>query len=160
MNRKFLVALACSAGLLSTANALAEGPDPCAIDTKLHGDGTVELSNIGHTTKCDVSPAPRAAGPATPSAPASPPLPASPVAADSGHDNVTAAAPDSADAPSADQKDRREAYRDTMMAGAPGTTAANPAVTRRYKMLDKAAYQAKVLNGAAPAPDAGGPGSP
>ena len=56
-------------------------------------------------------------------------------------------------------KDPREKYRDDMLSGAPDATAANPAVSRRYKMMDKATYQEKVLNGAAPASDAGAGGS-
>ena len=159
MNRKLAVSLMCSAGLLCAATAHAEGADPCAIDTKVRADGTVELSNIGHTTKCEVAPAPHATTPAAPPAPAAAPASASPVAVDTGKESVAAAAADAATTPPADQKDPRENYREAMLAGAPGTTAANPAVSRRYKMMDKATYQATVLGGSPPGQDAGGAGS-
>lgn len=154
MNRKLAVSLTCSAALLCAGTAHAAGADPCAIDTNVRKDGTVELSNIGHATKCEVAPAPRtpaaAPVPATPPAPVAAPASASPVAVDSGRTNDAATASDAATAPPADQKDPRQSYRDAMLAGAPGTTGANPAVSRRYKMMDKATYQATVLGGAAP----------
>ena len=152
MKLALLNSLLCTSGLVLGGAALAEGPDPCAIDAAVRGDGTVELSNIGHTSKCEVAPAPRASTTASTPAPAAPPAPASapPAAVDSRSAKLAAPPTDPAAAPPADQKDRRESYHDNMLAGAPGTTAANPAVSRRYKMMDKATYQEKVLNGAPP----------
>jgi len=172
MNRKLVCSLLCSAGLLPLGPAFAQNADPCAIDTKVRTDGTVELSNIGNTGKCEVAPAPRSATPnAAPTAmpvvtgdSASPATGADSGAdsgADRGADRGTSAAAAPAGAPSsptANQKDPRENYRDAMLAGAPGTTAANPAVARRYKMMDKATYQSTVLGGGAPGSDVGGTG--
>jgi hypothetical protein len=53
-----------------------------------------------------------------------------------------------ADAP----KDPREQYRDSMLQGAEGTTAANPSVSRRYKMMDRETYRATVLGVTPPTP--------
>lgn len=54
-------------------------------------------------------------------------------------------------------KDPREAYRDKMRQGANAdgspTTAANPSVSRRYKMMDKETYRREVL-GITPEQDA------
>jgi len=159
MNRKLVVLLLCSAGMLSAGAARADGADPCAIDTKVRADGMVELSNIGHSSKCEVAPASRAAAPALPPAPPAAPDAPKPLAAQSAPANPGVAPSDPATAPPADQKDRRENYRDAVLAGAPGTAVGNPAVSRRYKMMDKATYQDKVLNGAAPQSDAASPGS-
>jgi len=163
MNRTLVVSLMFSAGLLAAATARAEGTDPCAIDAKVGKDGAVELSNIGHTSKCDVAPAPHGAAPTAASAPAVPPAPVaatsagtSPVATDTAKADPAVAPPaESATPPAADAKDPRSNYRDAMIAGAPGTTGANPAVSRRYKMMDKATYQATVLGGTPPAQDSG-----
>ena len=151
MNRKLAVSLLCCAGLLSAGAARAEGADPCAIDTIVRSDGTVELSNVGHATRCEVAPGSR-----TPAAAPLPPAAASPVAADTVKANAAATPADTASAPPADQRDPRASYRDAMLAGVPGTTGGNPAVSRRYKMMDKATYQATVLGGTPPAQDSGG----
>jgi len=163
MKHYLLNSLLCSAALLFAGAVLAEAPDPCAIETKVRDDGTVELSNIGHTRKCEVAPAPRTPTQAAAPVPAAPPAPPAPAAALGSVSAERAASSASVDAPPADtasssqtdQKDRRESYRDAMVAGAPGTTAANPAVSRRYKMMDKATYQATVLGGTPPAQDSG-----
>jgi len=152
MNHRLLLSLMCSTGLLFAGAARAEGADPCAIDTKVRADGTVELSNTGNTGKCDVAPAPRTAAVAAP-------VSARPAGSAASSASGTAAPADPAPAPQADAKDPRETYRDNMLAGAPDTTAANPAVSRRYKMMDKATYQATVLSGGSQGSGAGGAGS-
>ena len=150
-------------GLLLAGAVYAEGADPCGIDTSVRKDGTVELSNIEHAKKCEVTPAPRTAAAAPTPAPAATIAPATDApstASISPADSTVAAAPaDPSPATPGDQKDRRETYHDAMLAGEAGTTASNPSVSRRYKMMDKATYQAKVLNGAAPV-DSGGSTSP
>jgi len=166
MNRTLVVSMMISAGLLSAALAHAEGSDPCAIDAKVGKDGAVELSNIGHTSKCEVAPGPHGAAamptpapvPVVPPAPAAAAPAAAPVAADAGKSESAGAPPaDPATPAAADAKDPRSNYRDAMIAGAPGTTGANPAVARRYKMMDKATYQATVLGGAPQVQDSGVP---
>jgi hypothetical protein len=41
-----------------------------------------------------------------------------------------------------------------MMQGAPGTTAGNPAVSRRYKMMDRETYRTTVLGATPESPPA------
>ncbi len=89
-------------------------------------DGSIELSNISST---DNQKALIAAPPAT---------------------AVSDPAAGTDDASKADQpKDVREQYRDRMLGGANAdgtpTTASNPAISRRYKMMDKETYRANVL---------------
>jgi hypothetical protein len=64
-----------------------------------------------------------------------------------GSQQTVVAAPDPAAAAAAAeaQKDPREQYRDIMLQGTEGTTAENPAVSRRYKMMDRETYRATVL---------------
>ena len=156
MNRDLLFSLVCSAGLLCAGAARAAGADPCAIDVKVRDDGTVELSNTGNTRKCEVAPAPpTAAEPAAPVAPAATPGSAGQVASAASSASGTVAPADAATSPQADVKDPREKYRDDMLSGAPDATAANPAVSRRYKMMDKATYQATVLSGGSQGSNAG-----
>jgi hypothetical protein len=163
MNKTLRNSLLGLSGLLLSGAALAEGTDPCKIDTNVRKDGTVELSNIEHAKKCEVAPTPRigtaAAAPEPAHAVVTAPPRATAVAASASNTSTAAPPADTPPATSSDQKDRREVYHDAMLAGESGTTAANPSVSRRYKMMDKATYQAKVLNGAAPV-DSGGSTSP
>jgi hypothetical protein len=69
--------------------------------------------------------------------------------ADSQQTVVAAPDPAAAAAAAETQKDPREQYRDNMLQGTEGTTAENPAVSRRYKMMDRETYRATVL-GATP----------
>jgi hypothetical protein len=94
-------------------------------------DGSVELSNLSAPD----NPAPVAADATAGAAAATPPA-----------ESANAEAP----------KDPREQYRDTVMKVPEGQPlSATSAASRRYKMMDKAAYQANVLDPAAqtaPAP--------
>jgi len=156
MPLRFRRILLCSPGLLLSGAVLAGPADPCAIDTKVGTNGTVELSNVGHTAKCEVAGTTRAPNAAATQAAPAPAAAAAASPTAEHRDASPAAGPSTAaDAPSSDQKDRRESYRDAVLTGEPGTTGSNPAVSRRYKMMDKATYQSKVLNGAAPASDPG-----
>lgn len=155
MTRSLFQSLVWSAGLALCGPALADGAGPCGITTHVRADGTVELSNTGSTTACDVPAGPAAADARARGATDArvPPAAAAAVA-------LPAAAPaapaDSPQPPAGDgTKDPRESYRDAMLQGAPGTSAANPAVSRRYKMMNKETYQATVLGGAAPGSPAG-----
>jgi hypothetical protein len=73
---------------------------------------------------------------------------------------AAAAAPAAESANAEAPKDPREQYRDMVMKVPEGQPmSATSAVSRRYKKMDKAAYQANVLDSAAqtaPAPQAGG----
>lgn len=142
MKRSMLNSLLWAAALTLGGAALADGPGPCGITTTVRADGTVELSNTGTTVRCD---APASGTPGSPSSNAT------------GSTSGASAAP-AADARSAQAdppKDPRQQYRDWMLQGAEGTTAANPSVSRRYKMMDKQTYQATVLGGAPQGPQTG-----
>jgi hypothetical protein len=107
-----------------------------AIVSSEAADGSVELSNLS---------APDSQPPATVDAAVEAAATAQPAA-----DSTTAEAP----------KDPREQYRDMVMKVPEGQPmSATSAVSRRYKKMDKSAYQANVLDSAgqtAPAPQAGG----
>jgi hypothetical protein len=80
-----------------------------------------------------------------------------PVATDASAEATAVAPAPAADSSTAEApKDPREQYRDAVMKVPEGQPlSATSAVSRRYKMMDKAAYQAKVLDAAsqtAPAP--------
>jgi hypothetical protein len=110
--------------LLSATAALAAGTDGVYENTA--PDGSVELSNIPATDNQE-------------------PLIAAPQPA-----AATSASANPADTPAIDQpKDLRQQYRDRMLQGANAdgspTTAANPAISRRYKMMDRDTYRATVL---------------
>lgn len=154
-----------STGLLLGSAALAAPPAPvpalaapapasCDVTMTTADDGSVKLSNSADP-RCDV--------PAAASAPV--PAGASGEVANGSPDEMVkstrasgrpfqnipvAASADAASGQPAPQKDAREQYRDIMMQGNQGTTASNPAVSRRYKAMDKATYQATVLGGVAP----------
>jgi hypothetical protein len=144
MKRSILNSLlwAAAAALTFGGAALADGPGPCGITTTVRADGTVELSNTGTTVKCDtpvsVPSSARGSTPGTPSHKAS------------GSTSGPSAAPatDAQSAQADPPTDPRQQYRDAMLQGAEGTTAANPSVSRRYKMMNKETYQATVLDGA------------
>jgi len=160
MRPHLLMTIIAIAGLSTSAGALAAGNAPCGVTTSVSADGVVELSNIENNEQCDATPSVPAAaqngaqnGAAT-GEPARGALPAA---------TGDAPASPAADAQSAqgDQaKDPRQNYRDSVLQGAPGTKAAYPSVSRRYKMIDKAAYQAAnagaAQQGAPSAPAAGG----
>jgi hypothetical protein len=74
---------------------------------------------------------------------------AAPASAASSKPAEKAAGQQAADEP---PKDPREQYRDAMLQGAEGTTGANPAVSRRYKMMDRETYNATVRDASAPTP--------
>jgi hypothetical protein len=124
-------------------------------------DGSIELTNLPTTEGQEpLIAAPAAsATPATSGAPAVGAVPAAP------RGGPATSAPGQADPAVADQpKDVREQYRDRMLggpsaAGAP-STASNPAISRRYKMMDKEAYRAATAAGNTseqPAPTAAQP---
>jgi len=171
MKRQVLHPLLCSAGLLLGGAALAGESAPCGITTNVRADGTVELSNTGSTARCD-APAPVPAGKpaAAPAGASAAALPAdkSPAAdakaaggaAGQGAAASAGQAADAAPAPADPPKDPRQQYRDAMLEGAPGTTAANPSVSRRYKMMNKDTYQATILGGAPQEPATVPPASP
>ena len=163
MNRNIRKPLLCLAALAVSGSALADGTAPCGISTNVLANGTVELSNTGSVAKCEPPAATPASVPAaTPSAPAK----ASSSANDAAPNNTATAAPEPSAPPAADSqaasdqaKDPRESYKEAMLQGAPGTTAANPAVSRRYKMMDKATYRATVLSGGSQGSQADSPAS-
>lgn len=157
MNSKLLQCLLFSVGLMLVATAHAELPAPCGISAAEAADGSVKLSNA-EDPKCDV---PAAVPAAAPAAPASAPDSAASATTDTPvvSTRTSGRALDaSAEAPTADPsnaqpdapKDPRERYRDAMVLGSQSPGAGNPAVSRRYKAMDKATYQAKVLGGVAP----------
>jgi hypothetical protein len=139
LNKQFFPAMLVTCGLtLGLTLVLVGSARAQAIVSSETSDGSVELSNL--------------------SAPDSQP----PVSAEAGPD-ATAAAPAvaAADSTTAEApKDPREQYRDMVMKVPEGQPmSATSAVSRRYKKMDKAAYQANVLDSAAqtaPAPQAGG----
>jgi hypothetical protein len=159
MNRSLLHSLLWSAGMTFGATALAQGQGDCGVTSSVRADGSVLLSNTDNVVKCDPPGAKApAAAPATPSKSPAPvaDAPAAPAAA------APAAAASDANASSdgTDQaKDPRAQYRDAMLQAAPGTTGANPSVSRRYKMMDKETYQATVLGGVPPAAQTGSTGN-
>jgi hypothetical protein len=164
MKRSLLNSLLIAAGLALGGAALADGTGPCAIATNVRADGTVELSNTGNAAKCDAPPAAPVITPGGTQANTAGSAPAGRLdtAVGGAPGNAPAGAPDpsapSADAQSAragQAKDPRESYRDAMLQGLPGTTAANPAVSRRYKMMNKETYQATGLDGGAQGSPAG-----
>jgi|GEM_PF-3861141 len=167
MNRNLRNPLLCLAGLALAGSAFADTVGPCSIASNVRPDGTVELSNTANVAKCD-TPSSRSndsasAPAAAPSAPAKVTSSASEAAPVRAAVVPEAAPPPPADAQSASSSptaDPREAYKNAMLEGAPGTTGANPAVARRYKMMDKATYQATVLNGATPTAQGDAPVSP
>jgi len=149
MKRSILNSLLWAAALTFGAAALADGAGPCGITTTVRADGIVELSNTGTTVKCD---APVSVPSSTQGS-----APGSPSSNASGSTSGPSAVP-AADAQSAQAdppKDPRQQYRDAMLQGAEGTTAANPSVSRRYKMMNKQTYQATVLGGAPQGSQAG-----
>jgi hypothetical protein len=154
MNRNFQCTLLCLAALAIGGPALADGAGPCGISTNVRADGTVELSNTGNVAKCETPAAaprpPSGAASDAASAPAKAAPGAGAAAAASAANPPAPPLADARPAPSDQPKDPRETYRDAMLQGAAGTTAANPAVSRRYKMMDKATYQAAVLGGGSP----------
>jgi type IV secretory pathway VirB10-like protein len=85
--------------------------------------------------------------------------PQQPVATEAAAD-VASATPTTAPSPVEPPKDPREQYRDKVMKMPEGQPmSATSAVSRRYKKMDKAAYQASMQDSAAqtaPAPQAGG----
>jgi len=142
MRRSILNSLFWAAALTLGAAALADGPGPCGITTTVRADGTVELSNTGTTVKCDTPVS--LPGSTRGSTPGSPSSNASGSASGPSAAPATGAQSAQAEPP----RDPRQQYRDAMLQGAEGTTAANPSVSRRYKMMNKETYQAAVLGGA------------
>jgi hypothetical protein len=129
MKRNFRNIFLCSACLILSGAVQADTAGPCGIATDVSADGSVELSNTANTTPCD-----------------------SPVKAAGSAADQTAPTADAQSAQADPPKDPREAYHDKMLQGVEGTTAANPSVSRRYKMMDKATYQATVPGAAPQAP--------
>jgi hypothetical protein len=113
-------------------------------------DGSIELTNLPTSEGQE----PLIAAPAASATPDSSGAPAAggAVPARRVAPAANVAAPGQADPALVDQpKDVREQYRDRMLsgpgaAGAPAT-ASNPAVSRRYKMMDKEAYRAATAAG-------------
>jgi hypothetical protein len=138
LNKQFFPAMLVTCGLtLGLTLVLVGSARAQAIVSSETSDGSVELSNL--------------------SAPDSQP----PVSAEAGPEAAGAAPPVVADSAAAEApKDPREQYRDMVMKVPEGQPmSATSAVSRRYKKMDKAAYQANVLDSAgqtAPAPQAGG----
>jgi hypothetical protein len=67
-------------------------------------------------------------------------------------DAGTAAPADAQTSGGEPQKDPREQYRDNLIKSEQGTAGATSNASRRYKMMDKATYQATVLGNPPPAP--------
>lgn len=142
MKRSILNSLLWAGALIFAGAARADGPGPCGITTTVRADGTVELSNTGTAVKCDMAvsqPSSTQGGPSssTPGSTSGPP------------------AADAQSAQADPPTDPRQQYRDAMLQGAEGTTAANPSVSRRYKMMNKESYQATVLGGSLQGSQAG-----
>jgi hypothetical protein len=119
--KSWLVACGLTLGvvLVPTAYVNAQG-----IVSNDAANGSVELSNISATD----SPESAAVEPSAATAAATPTA-----------ESATAEAP----------KDPREQYRDQMLKEPEGPTSATSAVSRRYKKMDKATYQATMLDPAA-----------
>jgi hypothetical protein len=119
--KPWLVACGLTLGvvLVPTAYVNAQG-----IVSNDAANGSVELSNISATD----SPEPAAVEPSAATAAATPTA-----------ESATAEAP----------KDPREQYRDQVLKEPEGPTSATSAVSRRYKKMDKATYQATMLDAAA-----------
>lgn len=152
-----------SNGANTAGEAPADAPNsvrttPCGVDSALRDDGVVELSNTTNVEKC----APVASQGAAPAASVTSstrpgatsvvvPTDALRSAGNSGVDSPAPAEPGPAanagtggDGSASQGGDARaQQYRDRMLA-APSTAVAgsNPAVSRRYKMVTKEAYQA------------------
>jgi hypothetical protein len=156
MKRSILNSLLWAAGLTLAAAAQADGSGPCGIATTVRADGTVELSNTAATARCDTPASTPVSAPATPvGAPVSAPSSPSSRAPSSSSDPYAAPAADAQSTQADPPMDPRQQYRDSMLQGAEGTTAANPSVSRRYKMMSKETYQATVLGGAPQGSQAG-----
>ncbi len=157
MKPGLLQLLLLSAGLMLGGAVLADAPPAagtCDISTHIADDGSVKLSNA-EDAKCEAPAGTTAAVPAvTPEGTANgasdSKLRSTRASGRAPEANVDPSPADGSNGQSDPPKDPREQYRDAMMQGNPGTTAANPAVSRRYKAMDKASYQAKVLGGVAP----------
>jgi hypothetical protein len=159
MKRNKLSVLLAMAFMVLGSAAAAEDGNPCGIKTDVKDNGTVELSNTENTVKCDAPAAAQGNPPVTAPAGDAEKSPADASANASGSGTAASSAPAAADG-QADQADSRrvdpqQQYRDAMLQGAPGTTAANPAVSRRYKMMNKETYKAMVLDAGAPGSAAG-----
>lgn len=125
-----LVALGLTLGV---AQAPAWAASTQAIVSTESVDGSVELSNISATDNPE------------------------PVAVEATAEASASATPTEA-GNAEPPKDPREQYRDKMMKDTEGPLSATSAVSRRYKMMDKATYQSTVLEPAtktAPAPQEG-----
>jgi type IV secretory pathway VirB10-like protein len=126
-----LVALGLTLGMAQTPAGAASTQAIVSTETV---DGSVELSNISAADNPE-----SAAVEATAEA------------------NASAAPPEAVKAEP--PKDPREQYRDKIMKDPEGLLPATSAVSRRYKMMDKATYQSTVLEPvtkAAPTPQEGG----
>lgn len=127
--KPYLMALGLTFGLALMPAGAASAQ---TIVTNESANGSVELSNI----------------PATDNQP--------PVAADATAEAAATTTPAAESSTAEAPKDPREQYRDNMMKEPEGQpTYATTAASRRYKMVDKAAYQANMLepaSQAAPAP--------
>jgi hypothetical protein len=115
-----------------------------SIQVQESADGSIELSNVSSPNDQETVIAA--------------PDPAAPAAADTQAPGQARAAPDAqgaadtqataADAP----KDPRQEYRDRVLQPTDGPTAGNPAVSRRYKMMDRETYRASVVGASPTAP--------
>jgi hypothetical protein len=140
VKRRIISSLLLAMGMTLAAGAsAADATGRGSIITEENADGSVVLSNIPSTDNQEAvvaapDPATTAAGPRG----------VTPLQATSDPQSAAADGP----------KDPREQYRDSMMQGAPGTTAGNPAVARRYKMMDRETYRTTVLGATPESPPA------
>lgn len=153
MRSKLITPLLLAAGMSLGGAAMAADPGPGGITTSVAPNGTVELSNVLATVKSVpvAGGAPAAPAPVQPM-PKQDTQPANPAATSAAASTASATTAPNTQTAATDEpaKDPRQQYRDTMLQGAEGTTAANPSVARRYKMMDKETYRATVLGGASP----------
>jgi hypothetical protein len=145
-----------AAGASLAADAATPMPVPSSggVYQTTNPDGSIELTNLPSTEGQEpLIAAPTAAE--TPAVPAGVPPAATPraayVPAPAAPAPAAAASGQAESAPAEQPKDARELYRDRMLGGAKadGTPApaSNPAVSRRYKMMDKETFRNSVLPG-------------
>jgi hypothetical protein len=146
MKRQIVSSLLLALGLAFAGGAVAaDAASTGGVVASENADGSVVLSNV------PLSDTAEATAPDTAAAPAAEPQNAA-------QPSATAQTQPAAEAPAAAEtqtaaaepaRNPREQYRDQMLQGTPGTTAENPSISRRYKMMDRATYQTTVLGAGA-----------
>jgi hypothetical protein len=129
-----------------------------SIQVQESADGSIELSNVSSPNDQEtVIAAPDPAAPAAADTQAPGQVRAAPEAQAPDQGRAAADAQGAADtqATAADApKDPRQEYRDRVLQPTDGPTAGNPAVSRRYKMMDRETYRASVVGASPAAPQA------